>query len=133
MNCPRCGSPKLVKNCPTNRDRQNFKCRYCHRQFVQNPRHQKISEDTQKLIDQLLLEKYLEPGLSKSPGCRPAGWNTMYFQQLASVPGQFQVKSKKTGKITIECDEMSWFVGYKGNKQWKELAIDALTKEILGV
>ena len=25
------------------------------------------------------------------------------------------------------------FVGNKGNNQWKELAIDALTKEILGV
>jgi len=25
------------------------------------------------------------------------------------------------------------FVGYKGNKLWKELAIDGLTKEILGL
>jgi len=25
------------------------------------------------------------------------------------------------------------FVGYNGNKLWKELAIDALTKEILGL
>jgi IS1 family transposase len=43
------------------------------------------------------------------------------------------VKSKKKGKLTIQCDEMWSFVGTKGNKQWIWLAIDVLTKEIVGV
>jgi IS1 family transposase len=43
------------------------------------------------------------------------------------------VKSKKRGKLTIQCDEMWSFVGNKGNKQWIWLAIDVLTKEIVGV
>jgi IS1 family transposase len=43
------------------------------------------------------------------------------------------MKSKKKGKLTIQCDEMWSFVGDKGNKQWIWLAIDVLTKEIVGV
>jgi hypothetical protein len=37
------------------------------------------------------------------------------------------VKSKKKGKLTIQCDEMWSFVGDKDNKQWIWLAIDVLT------
>ena len=44
-----------------------------------------------------------------------------------------EVKSQKKGKLTIQCDEMWSFVGNKGNKQWIWLAIDVLTKEIVGV
>jgi IS1 family transposase len=44
-----------------------------------------------------------------------------------------EVKSKKRGKLTIQCDEMWSFVGNKGNKQWIWLAIDVWTKEIVGV
>jgi insertion element IS1 protein InsB len=40
---------------------------------------------------------------------------------------------KKKGKLIIQCDEMWSFVGSKGNKQWIWLAIDVLTKEIVGV
>ena len=43
------------------------------------------------------------------------------------------MKSKKKGKLTIQCDEMWSFVGDNGNKQWIWLAIDVLTKEIVGV
>ena len=39
---------------------------------------------------------------------------------------------KKTGKLTIQCDEMWSFVGNKNNKQWLWLAIDIETKEIVG-
>ena len=44
-----------------------------------------------------------------------------------------EVKSKKKGKLTIQCDEMWSFVRDKDNKQWIWLAIDVLTKEIVGV
>jgi IS1 family transposase len=40
---------------------------------------------------------------------------------------------KKKGKLVIQCDEMWSFVSCKGNKQWIWLAIDILTKEIVGV
>jgi IS1 family transposase len=43
------------------------------------------------------------------------------------------VKSKKKGKLTIQCEEMWSVVRNKDNKQWIWLAIDASTKEIVGV
>jgi IS1 family transposase len=35
--------------------------------------------------------------------------------------------------LTVECDELWWFVGHKGNKQWVWLDIDRDTREIVGV
>ena len=61
---------------------------------------------------------------------------------MATVLCQSEIRSsqkrstsnfKKKGKLIIQCDEMWSFVGFKGNKQWIWLAIDVLTKEIVGV
>ena len=55
------------------------------------------------------------------------------YKKLGAVKREVEVKSKKKGKLTIQCDEMWSFVGSKDNKQWIWLAIDALTREIVGV
>ena len=61
-------------------------------------------------------------------------WLQYYVnKKLALVPKVVNVTSKKKGKLRLQCDEMWSFVGSKGNKQWIWLAIDALTKEIVGV
>ena len=61
-------------------------------------------------------------------------WLQYYVnKKLGAVKREVEVKSKKKGKLTIQCDEMWSFVGFKGNKQWIWLAIDVLTKEIVGV
>ncbi len=41
--------------------------------------------------------------------------------------------TEKKGSLTIECDELWSFVDHKGNKQWVWLALDADTREIVGV
>jgi IS1 family transposase len=35
--------------------------------------------------------------------------------------------------MTIQCDELWSFIDNKGNKQWVWLALDANTREIVGV
>jgi len=50
-----------------------------------------------------------------------------------SVPQQVNVRSKKKGKLTLQCDEAWSFVGNKDNKQWIWLALDVITREIVGV
>ncbi|HIK12876.1 MAG TPA: IS1 family transposase [Oscillatoriaceae cyanobacterium M33_DOE_052] len=133
MNCPRCNSENIVKNGLTHSGKQNFKCRACGRQFVKNPRHQPISDATKSLIDKLLLEKISLAGIARVTGVS-LRWLQYYInQKLAAVPRVVKVKSKKKGKLTIQCDEMWSFVGKKSNKQWIWLAIDVLTKEIVGV
>lgn len=41
--------------------------------------------------------------------------------------------TQKKGRLTIQCDELWSFVDNKGNKQWVWLALDANTREIVGV
>jgi IS1 family transposase len=61
-------------------------------------------------------------------------WLQYYVnQKLGAVKREVQVTSKKKGQLIIQCDEMWSFVGCEGNKQWIWLAIDVLTKEIVGV
>ena len=38
--CPTCGSDDVMKNGTTRRGKQNYKCRDCGRQFVENPQIQ---------------------------------------------------------------------------------------------
>jgi len=40
---------------------------------------------------------------------------------------------QKKGRLTIQCDELWSFVDNKKNKQWVWLALDAVTREIVGV
>jgi insertion element IS1 protein InsB len=133
MKCPRCNSQHIVKNGHTHRGKQSFKCRDCSRQFVIAPRHQPISEDTRELIDRLLLEKISLAGIVRATGVSPRWLQYYVNKKLGAVKRQVEVKSKKKGKLTIQCDEMWSFVGDKDNKQWIWLAIDVLTKEIVGV
>jgi insertion element IS1 protein InsB len=133
MKCPRCNSQYIVKNGHTHSGKQSFKCRDCSRQFVIAPRHQPISEDTRELIDRLLLEKISLAGIVRATGVSPRWLQYYVNKKLGAVKRQVEVKSKKKGKLTIQCDEMWSFVGDKDNKQWIWLAIDVLTKEIVGV
>jgi hypothetical protein len=86
----------------------------------------------QKNLEALARKNILSRDCQSHGGVPPLVAILCVFQQLASVLRQVQVKKKK-GKLTSESDEMWSFVGYKGNKLWQELAIDALTKEILGL
>jgi insertion element IS1 protein InsB len=97
------------------------------------PRHQPISLATKELIDRLLLEKISLAGIVRATGVS-SRWLQYYVNnKLGAVKREVEVKSKKKVKLTIQCDEMWSFVGNKDNKQWKELAIDVSTKEIVGV
>jgi IS1 family transposase len=41
--------------------------------------------------------------------------------------------TQKKGRLTIQCDQLWSFLDNKGNKQWVWLALDANTREIMGV
>jgi IS1 family transposase len=95
-----------------------------------------VEEETRELIDRLLLEKISLAGIVRATGVSPR-WLEYYvnkkYKKLGAVKRQVEMKLKKRGKLTIQCDEMWSFVGDKGNKQWIWLAIDVLTKEVVGV
>ncbi len=53
--------------------------------------------------------------------------------EILSDPTTGSSHKKKPGLLTIQLDEMWSFVGSKDNKQWIWLAIDADSREIVGV
>jgi transposase-like protein len=54
--CPTCDSTHIVKNGKIHNGKQNYKCRNCGRQFVQDPQNKIIDPATKTLIDKLLLD-----------------------------------------------------------------------------
>ncbi|MBF2035948.1 MAG: IS1 family transposase [Leptolyngbyaceae cyanobacterium T60_A2020_046] len=50
MTCPTCGSHDISKNGTTHRGKQNYKCRDCGRQFVEDPQWQPQPKETKALV-----------------------------------------------------------------------------------
>ena len=132
MTCPTCGSHDISKNGTTRRGKQNYKCRDCGRQFVEDPQWKPKDKDTFSLVELLLLEKIPLAGIARVT--RVSGsWLQEYVNQAyAKVERTASVMPKAKGKLTVQIDELWSFVDDKGNKQWVWLAIDADTREIIG-
>ncbi|WP_319423053.1 IS1 family transposase [Pleurocapsa sp. FMAR1] len=132
-SCPSCNSEQIVKNGHIHNGKQNYKCRDCGRQYVENPQNKMIDQPTKNLIDKLLLEKIPLAGIARVTEVSEPWLQSYVNAKYESVSQQVKVKNKRKGKLTIQCDEMWSFVGNKANKQWIWLALAAKTKEIVGV
>lgn len=132
MTCPTCGFHDIVKNGLTRRGKQNYKCRDCGRQFVEDPQWKPKDKDTFGLINLLLLEKIPLAGIARVTGVSES-WLQVYVNEAyAQVARTASIIPKAKGKLTVQMDELWSFVDNKGNKQWVWLAIDADTREIIG-
>jgi transposase-like protein len=92
MKCPRCDSQYIVKNGHTHNGKQSFKCGDCARQFVRDPRHQPLEEETRKLIDKLLLEKISLAGICRATGVSESWLQYYVNKKLGAVKRQVEVK-----------------------------------------
>ncbi len=132
LRCPNCGSEDIMKNGTTRRGKQNYKCRDCGRQFVENPQWRRREPDSKAMIDRLLLEKIPLAGIARVLKLS-ASWLQQYVNRCYEVvPRQVQVVPKPKGALTVQMDELWSFVDGKGNKQWVWLALDGMTREIVG-
>ncbi|XHX81214.1 MAG: IS1 family transposase [Stenomitos frigidus ULC029] len=132
MRCPNCGSEDIMKNGTTRRGKQNYKCRDCGRQFVENPQWKRREKDSSIMIDRLLLEKIPLAGIARVLKVSKS-WLQVYVNQgYKVVPRQVQVIAKPKGSLTVQMDAWWSFVDDKGNKQWVWLALDVTTREIVG-
>jgi len=132
MTCPTCGSHDISKNGTTRRGKQNYKCRDCNRQFVENPQWKPKDKDTLGLIATLLLEKIPLAGIARATDVSES-WLQDYVNTFyAAVPQVAKVVPKPQGKLRVQMDELWSFVDDKGNKQWVWLALDANTREVIG-
>ncbi len=132
LSCPTCGSQAIVKNGQTRHRKQNYKCNDCGRQFVKNPQWRRIPEETKELIDRLLLEKIPLAGIARVLGVSEPWLQNYVNGKYEAVPRQVTVQAKPKGRLTVQMDELWSFVDDKGNEQWVWLALDVVTREIVG-
>lgn len=132
MTCPTCGSHDISKNGTTRRGKQNYKCRDCNRQFVEDPQWKPKDKDTRSLVDLLLLEKIPLAGIARATHVSDSWLQGYANAGYEAVPKAAEVVPKAKGKLNVQMDELWSFVDNKGNKQWVWLAIDADTREIIG-
>ena len=133
MICPKCRSDKIVKNGSIHNGKPKFKCNHCGRQFVDNPENRPISDSIKPFIDKLLLERISLAGICRALGVSEKWLYNYKATKYAKMPSQLQIKPKKKGKFIVQMDELWSFVGNKNNKQWVWIAIDAKTREIIGL
>ncbi len=121
-----------MKNGTTRRGKQNYKCRDCGRQFVENPQWKRREPDSTVVIDRLLLEKIPLAGIARVLKLSES-WLQQYVNRCyAVVPRQVQVVPKSQGPLAVQMDAWWSFVDDKGNKQWVWLALDVVTRELVG-
>ena len=107
MNCPTCGNDPIVKNGVTSSSgKQNYLCRGCGRQFVENPQTPFVSKDKRALIDRLLLEKIPLAAIVRVVGVSERWLQSYVNEKYENVSRQVEVASKKKASLIIECDEM---------------------------
>jgi insertion element IS1 protein InsB len=132
MTCPTCGSHDISKNGTTRRGKQNYKCRDCGRQFVEDPQWKPKDKNTVGLVNLLLLEKLPLAGIARVTQVSESWLQEYVNDAYAKVARTASVTPKAKGKLTVQMDELWSFVDDKGNKQWVWLAMDADTREIIG-
>ena len=132
MTCPTCGSHDISKNGTTHRGKQNYKCRDCGRQFVEDPQWQPKPKKTKALVNRLLHEKIPLAGIARAIEVSESWLQGYANATYESVSQTAEVIPKSKGPLRVQMDELWSFVNNKGNKQWVWLAIDAETREILG-
>jgi transposase-like protein len=93
--CPACQSTHTVKNGKIHNGKQNFKCRKCGRQFVEEPQQKRIVQETKTLIDKLLLEKIPLAGIARVVGVSEPWLQSYVNAKYEAVPQQVEVPVKK--------------------------------------
>ena len=87
LTCPRCQATRIVKNGKIHNGRQNFKCKTCGRQFVENPTEKVIGQKTRDLVDKLLLERLSLAGITRVTGVSEQ-WLQTYVKSKSKVTPQ---------------------------------------------
>jgi transposase-like protein len=95
--CPACQANHTVKNSKIHNGKQNFKCRDCGRQFVQDPQNKSIDQTTKTLIDKLLLERIPSAGITRVAGVSEPWLQNYVNAKYQTVPQQVSVRAKKRG------------------------------------
>jgi len=95
LKCPRCSGEQIVKNGFTQNKKQNYKCRDCGRQFVENPKPYRMPAERVKLVDKLLLERLPLMGIVRTTGVSKRWLQYYVNKKYQAVPQYVNSHLKK--------------------------------------
>ncbi len=81
INCAHCWGNNIKKNGHTHYGKQNYLCKSCGRQFVENGQEWFISDSEKELIDKLLLERIPLAGICRVTGVSER-WLLSYMKEV---------------------------------------------------
>ncbi len=111
----------------------HYKCRECGRQFVLNPAWKPITKKQKELMSRMLLERISQAGIARVLQVSEDTVQRYVNSQAAAEQKQVEVTPKEKKRLSVQMDELWSFVDSKENQQWVWLALDAQTREIVGV
>lgn len=133
MNCSKCQSTQIIKYGYTHGGKPRFRCQDCGRQFVENANQQPIDKATRQLIDKLLLERLALAVIAWVTSVSERCYRCTSIQLYYQTPKAVEVAQKNRIGWRFSKGVMWSFVDSKQNKQWIWLAVDADTREFIGV
>ena len=84
-------------------------------------------------MSRMLLERISQAGIARVLQVSEDTVQRYVNSQAAAVKKQVEVTAKEKKRLSVQMDELWSFVDSKGNQQWVWLALDAQTREIVGV
>lgn len=117
-NCSSCHCESVVKNGKTRHGKQNYKCRDCGRQFVENPQWQRVLERIQpmkSLLERLLLEKIPLAGIARVLKLSERWLQSYVNQKYQDISQEVQVQPKPKRRLTVQMDGLWSFVDNTDN------------------
>jgi insertion element IS1 protein InsB len=135
LRCPQCGLSHIKRNGYTHYGKQNYRCKDCDRQFVEDSQH--IGEEVKDLIKVLLLERLSLRGICRVTRVSLTWLLDFIAEVYAESPDDLNVKVCQARgvvqllRLEAEADEMWSFVASKRNKQWIWIALDVATKQVI--
>jgi transposase-like protein len=85
----------VIKNGSTHNKKPKFRCKACHRQFVEFSEKKEISQETKSLIDALLLEKVSLRGIARVTQVSRTWLQNYVNRKSQQVSRQLRVSPKK--------------------------------------
>ena len=108
----------MVKNGKTRHGKQNYKCRDCGRQFVENSQWQRVLVSIQpmkSLLERLLLEKIPLAGIATVRKLSERWLQSYVNQKYQDISQEVQVQPKPKRRLTVQMDGLWSFVDNTDN------------------
>jgi transposase-like protein len=108
--CPSCGSEEVSRNGQNRHGKQNYLCRDCGRQFVDNPTWKAITTEQQGLIDRMLLERISLAGIARVLQISEDTVQRYVNAKSKTVSQQVEVIEKPKKRLTVQLHVKTTFI-----------------------